>query len=458
MTRRIPEDEQGLAMITVVMLGAALLLVMSLVYSRGVSQFGNTSGDAKSSQALDAAESGLNTGIAFVENDGEYTTGELLPDGILGSGDEREWAIAAAEARPGSDVIGTTDAEFVVIKPSNAPIVYAVGYAPSREDDQRRVRVVRARVQVETITTAWTSNLAFLANDRLTFRGNPTFLTGASVGIHTNGFLDVGGSTFADGCVSASGGAQVTGSFTQPPGCPNPGNQAQVVVPFVDPRNHWAKSEYDLCPDGKVRAGPAHPQYGNTATSVPCNGQTLTTAADSSPYRGWRFMGCCDPSDGSTWKYESTFANHGVYYVYQGVATIVSSPGADLLPWQASIFAESAGACTSLVGGDIKIAGSPVMEPYSTTGNLQFIAGRDIDISGNLDFTGLAAAHEQIEITGDLDVHDGTFLAESGCDTPGSPIAESYVGGGATVDNHGPTQTELVAPSYLLVARSWVEL
>jgi len=458
MTRRRLRDDSGLAMITVVMLGTALLLVMSVVFARGLAQFGNTNEDALWEQALAAAESGLNLGLATLDDDGGYTTGDVLPNGVLGSDQERAWAVDAAEVHPVADLIATPDGEFVVIKPANEPFVYSVGYAPSRDADQRRIRVVRSQYQVEAYPSTWNGNLAFLSGGKLTFRGNPTFLAGAAVGIHANGFLDVGGSTYTDGCLSAHGGAKVTGSFVQPPGCDPPGNQDLVVVPVVDPRDHWDESQYDLCPDGKVRAGPAHPLYGNTATAVPCSGQTLAASAATTAYMGWKFTGCCDASTWAGWKYESTNANHGVFYVYQGSATLVSSPGAALLPWRVSIFAEALGSCSPIQGGDIVIAGSPTMEPYDLVGNLQLVAGRDIDISGNADFTGLAAAHEQIEITGDLDVEDGAFIAESACDSVPSTVTESYVGGGSTIDNHGPVAGELAAPAYLLVARSWVEL
>jgi len=456
-------DESGLAMITVVMLSTALLLVLAVVFARGLDQYGNTNDDALWEQALAAAESGLNLGLATVEADGAYTTGESLREDLIGSTEEKAWAMAVADARPSGDVVRTSDGEFVVIKPVDYPYVFAVGYAPSRDADDRRVRVVRARFEVLLQSTSWTTRLAFLAGDHLEFRGNPTFLTGAGVGIHTNGFLDVGGSTSSDGCVSASGGSKVTGSFVQPPECPPPGDQPIVIIPEVDPRAHWLKSQYDLCPDGKVRAGPANPTYGNTATNVPCTGAALTSSAATSAYMGWKFMGCCDASNWASWKYESTNANDGVFYVYQGIATVVSSPGAALLPWEVSIFVESLGSsCGALQGGDIIISGHPVMKPYNTTGKLQLLAGRDIDISGNADFTGLAAAHEQIEITGDLDVEDGSFLAQGGypdhCDTPGSPVQGSYVGGGATVNNHGPLATDLAAPEYVLMPRSWLEL
>ena len=98
------------------------------------------------------------------------------------------------------------------------------------------------------------------------------------------------------------------------------------------------------------------------------------------------------------------------------------------------------------------------MTPHSTSGNLQLIAGRDIEISGNADFTGLAAAHEQIELTGDLDVAEGAFLAEGACDSIDDRVDDSRVGGTSYVENTGPVATELGSTVELLTATSWTEL
>lgn len=453
---RIHRRDEGMAMIAVAMLGTALLLLSTVVFARGLSQFGNTRGDAVWEQALGSAEACLDWALAVVEGDENFTTGEEIPSEMVGSSQERTWAIEAADARADVEVIHTGDGDCVVVKPSNGAFVYGVGYGPERDHAARRVRVVRVDYDQIPYTASWVTQMAFLAGDDLTFRGNPTFLTGYAVGIHSNAFLDIGGSTTADGCVTSSGGAKLTGSFNQPPGCPMPGSQELVVLPSVMARSHWERSQYDLCPDGAVRAGPAHPVWGDTATTVPCEGQTLISDA-SSGYMGWRFMGCCDPDDWAQWKYDTTASNDGVFYVYQGSADIVSSPGADLVPWEMSLFVEARGVCGSLQGGDIDISGSPDMAPHPTGGNIQFLAGRDIEISGNADFTGLASAYEQIMITGDLDVQEGSFLAAGQC-SDGGLVTGSYVGGNATVNNSGPIATELGTTLELLTAVSWTEL
>lgn len=446
-----------MAMFAVVMMGSAMVLMSSVVLARGVSQYGNTQSDSLWEQALATAESGLSVGLANVEGDDGYNTGETISESIPGTEHEKPWVVQTADSRPSSDVVSTPDGEFVIVKPTNSAFLYSVGYAPNREAVDRRVRVVRIDYDLIPYTTTWITNFAFLSDDDLELRGNPTFLTGASVGIHANGFLDVGGSTYVDGCLSASGGAKVTGGVSQNPGCPAPGAQPLVSIPVVNPRSHWDESFYDLCPDGKVRAGPAHPVYGNTATSVPCSGQTLTADASGSPYLGWRFMGCCDSADWATWKYESTGANDGVFYVFEGKAIIVSSPGSTLLPWKTTVIAEARGVCGSLQGGDVDIAGSPSMVPFPGAGNLQVIAGRDIDISGSPNMSGLVAAYEQIDISGTAVVVGGGYLATSACDS-GNLVTMSRVGGNVTVDNDGPVETELGTTVELLTTTSWVEI
>lgn len=454
---RLRRGEAGMAMIAVVMLGTALILISTTVFARGLAQFGNTRGDAVWEQTLGGAESCLDWALAVIEGDEGYTTGEEIPSDLIGSAQEQAWVIDAADARPDADIIATSDAECVVVKPSNGAFVYGVGYGPERSAEHRRIRVVRVDYEVIPHVTTWTTQHAFLSGDDLTFRGNPTFLTGYAVGIHSNAFLDIGGSTSADGCVTSSGGAILSGAFSQPPECPNPGNQDIILLPSVMPRNHWERSEYDLCPDGTVRAGPAHAVWGDTATSVPCQGQTIVNDG-SVGYLGWFYTGCCDAADWATWRYDETTANDGVFYVYQGSVKIVSSPGTDLVPWEMSLFVEARGVCGSpLQGGDIDISGSPDMKPHVTGGNIQMMAGRDILITGNADFTGIAVAYEHIEITGDLDVQEGSFLAAGLCDD-GTMVQGSYVGGNAVVNNSGPIHTEVGATIELLTAISWTEL
>ena len=71
---------------------------------------------------------------------------------------------------------------------------------------------------------------------------------------------------------------------------------------------------------------------------------------------------------------------------------------------------------------------------------LGFVAGRDLEISGTpgsgFNFIGVHAAHEQFNVRGNARM-EGAVLANDTCDTPGSPVNESSVGGNVEVTYDG---------------------
>jgi hypothetical protein len=287
--------------------------------------------------------------------------------------------------------------------------------------------------------------------------GNPTIISGATVGVHTNDFLDIRGSVFVDGCLSASDGSRVVGSMNQDAGCGTPGVQAPVEIPAVDVRSFWEFSEYDLCPGGVVKAGPAHPTQGNTAANAPCTGATLTAHADATPFRGWRYQGSSTRLE-AIWRHGSQGLYDGVYYVYRGSAEMAASPGTVADPWEVTLLVEGVGACPGITGGDVDISGSPVMIPYADTRNLLIAAGRDVDISGSPDITGLIAAHEQIDNSGGATGVEAALLAELLCDSDDDYIDENDIAGNLTITNTGPVSTPFPGSERIPVVAGWGEL
>jgi hypothetical protein len=444
-----------MAVASVLMFGAAIVIIAVAVMSRSQAQYGNTTSDRLWEDALAAAESGLNWGLAQIDGDGDWDTGHTVSQEVIGTAAERAWAIAEADAADPAFVLPTPVGDFVVVKPGNAAFVYAVGYAPSRDAEGRRVRVVRAGHELVPVDFEWIANLAVLTGDDLEVKGNPSFYSGTAVGIHTNGFLTATGSTHTDGCMSASGGASMQGAVTQGSGCPAPGTQPTLVVPVVNPPTRWSTSTHDLCPGGSVRAGPAHPTLGSTAGSAPCTGEVLEGDANANRYLGWRFN---DPSSVESWQYNTSTAHDGVFYVHHGSARVASSPGSSALPWRVTIIASTSGQCPNAVGGDIRISGSPTMAPHDAAGNILLVAGRDVLVSGNPDMTGIILAREQIAVTGTATVDNGSYIAAGGCHTPGSLVNANYIGGNATVVNQGEVDSDLVVTRDLLMQVDWFEL
>jgi hypothetical protein len=451
-------EDQGLAVPLVALLGLAVVMLTSVVAARALRQGGTTAGDAVWEQALHVAESGLDDALVRMHDEPGYTTGEIMPDGFTDQGAARAWVVAAADARPSGEVISTPDGEYAIVRPANAAAVFSVAFVPSRDDPNRRTRVVHAMIGRAVVNGAWMARYAVLSGGYLGLNGNPTVVSGATVGVHTNEFLDIRGSVVVEGCLSASDGSQVIGSMSQDPGCGAPGVQAPVEIPVVDVHSFWEFSEYDLCPSGTVKAGPAHPTHGNTVGNAPCTGATLSADAGATPYRGWSFQGCCDDRLEARWSYGSPGSYDGVYYIHQGSAEITSSPGSIYDPWLITLLVSGKGSCPGITGGDISIGGSPAMAPYGDTENLLLAAGRDIDISGSPILTGLIAAHEQIDSSGGAEGHEAALLSELACDSVDDWIDVTEISGNLTITNTGPVSTPFPGSEDIPVVAGWGEL
>ncbi len=214
-----------------------------------------------------------------------------------------------------------------------------------------------------------------------------------------------------------------------------------------------------MCPDGRVRAGPAHPTQGGTAVSEPCTGATLATDTANTPYRGWKWTGsCCDSKLGSRWISEYDIPYDGVYYFHRGTVEVPTSQGAAGAPWQATLLIAGEGVCSNIVGGDLYVAGAPTMAPYPGTSNLLFMVGRDMEISGDPHVSGVMGIHEQLKMNGNAQVVEGAFVVENACDSTEDNIHENSWSGNATFNNSGPILTPFNAADDLPVVVAWREL
>ncbi|MEX0825189.1 MAG: hypothetical protein WD184_00285 [Acidimicrobiia bacterium] len=466
--RRVFADDRGAALALVAILGATLAVLMSVMLTRGIAQFGNTAADECWEQSLATADSALGWGLAQLEADETFTTGEALPASLVGSGDERAWAREAALAVEGEDLISTPEGEGAFIRPVDSAIVYAIGFCPERDAANPRVRVIRATWEGGITVTSWQLTWAFLTNDDLKISGNPTF-HGAAASAHSNGSVDVSGNPdFKDGCLTASDGGTASGNLKMHSSCPPAGTRFQQpveIVPEVIPIDHWHLSEYDMCPDGKVRAGPAHPTLYASVGSEPCTGQVLDQDA-SSPYRGWKFEGCCDSKEWAKWLYDTNTKNDGAYFFHEGTVRVPNRPGTNGNPWRVLMIVGARGSCDSVVAGDLYISGSAVLAPYTAgsahaDNTMVVIAGRDVEWSGTgrLELPGVVAAHEQIKINGNPQV-EGGFIAEAACDSPNSNIHDTEISGNPTVNLDGAMDTGLTTddgPGYVRLV-DWDEL
>ncbi|MDX1690155.1 MAG: hypothetical protein R3290_03925 [Acidimicrobiia bacterium] len=458
--RRLRDDDRGVAIATVALLGLAVVMMTSVMTLRGTRQVNNTSSDGQWEQSLHVAEAGLADVITDVKADDTYTTGQILPT-FDDADAERAWAVQVADGLPSADLITTPEGEYAVIVPAGEQVIYSVGFTPARDAAERRVRTVRVTYERIPGALPYYAAKAFVTNGHLSISGSPTAFE-SNADVHANGDLDVSGNpTTHDACLTASGLATVDGNVNDHASCEGPSYQPLEVVPDIVPRDFWPSSEYDLCPNGEVRAGPAYGgAFAADPNDAPCTGDILEADAGASPYLGWQYLGYSS-IDGHVWEYGTNVENHGSYYVFQGSASIPTGPGTNTNPWRISLVAEAEGACDAHVGGDIVLTGAAVVTPHETAGTLFMIAGRDVvwDGNGRLKEKGIIGAVEQIAIIGNPVVL-GSFIAAEACDTAGDLVDVSEIAGNPKFELDGEVETiwEYVGSEGSVAVVAWDEL
>ncbi len=135
--------------------------------------------------------------------------------------------------------------------------------------------------------------------------------------------------------------------------------------------------------------------------------------------------------------------------VLTGSVKVGSNPGSNATPWGATIIAD----------GHIDISGNPTMQTSGHSGNIQLVAGTDVQLGGTVTSTpatgGIIAAREQIQINGNGSFV-GLFVAQDAANT------DPFVN--ATTINGNPSITYNGAPpppstwNLPLVRTSWRQI
>lgn len=442
-TRRQVADERGIAMVSVVGMSAILFAIAAVVMTRNISDYNQVRSDRRFEQAIQVADSGVDHTLYKVGATPSYTTGETLPSDFGAAGEEA-WVLASAADNP---LVTTPEGQWATIRPSNADVIYSVGYVPTRANPFK-VRIIRAAYDY----APFVPSVAILTDGNLQFGGSAT-ITGDGGSVHANGDVIYGGSPSVDGYVSASGSCTGCESPTIGQGPPTSGGgKPKREVPLINPRENYVMSDYDLCPNGEIRTGPSYADPGGLApntSGAPCGGALLGTGADPG-YRGWKTQYPTPPPP-ILWTYNDQTPYDGVYYIYQGSAHVTGNPGTEIKPWEVTIFAEAIssgeepGHCPHL-GGDINMAGGGTVRPNSKAQPLHLIAGRDLQMSGTPGnkWEGVYAAHEQFQLTGNVEMN-GVILANDYCDTTGSPVSQNIinVSGSAKINYDGGLEVPL---------------
>jgi cytoskeletal protein CcmA (bactofilin family) len=365
------QDESGVALVT----GLVIMVLLTAIgtYAIHMTEIDETiAGNLKTSkQAFYVAEAGIQHAKTFLnQNKGKWG----------------DYAYATLD-----------DAKATPLIPSTQLSTMGT-YTVTIQDAGNNARSIRSTGTTASNASAVIENLVrlgpFNPGKALTVGGDLTVSGSAAVngGLHTNGDLDINGNP------TITGGATATGTCQTP--CIQ--GQSAVTIPPINPANFKGKQDFRLAADGTVY-----------------NSSDVALTAPGATWEGW------DYNNGTgTWTMNSNTTKDATLYI-EGNVKISGGPGSTETPWIATIIAT----------GSIEVTGHPTIRPplasetslfHSGTENLLFVAGKDLNISGNstVSLEGILAAHEQVYVSGST-VLKGFVIAEDAAAT----VKEDTVGG-----------------------------
>lgn len=282
--------------------------------------------------------------------------------------------------------------------------VVVEGYTGT-SSNKTSTRTVRA-----ILSQGWTSTDAVRTKDDLTIIGSVE-VEGSCGSVHTNTNLTLtGGSIDIDVTATASGTATGTYQAEGQSGSQSTsaqGGQSSKTIPTISPSSVLTSAKstlssdlYQLKSDGRV---------------LDKNDALVTTVANNGTFSNtWKYSG-------GAWSIApgTNTGTTGTYYI-EGDVTISGSPGSSSSPWNATIIAT----------GYINMAGSPYMSAHLT--DTLLVAGTDIEIGGGPHLSnGVIAAHEQISISGNIEL-TGSIVTEDG-GTTGTLVTANRINGNVEI-------------------------
>jgi hypothetical protein len=448
-------DEDGVALIAA-LLAVVILMGLSVVFvAVATFETRSTAGARDAETAIHVAEGAVDDLIPRVNlAPDEYVTQQadgtphVVPADATAE-EERDLILEyAAEADPGETGDGPRLVRFgtgegLAIRPVDddddpRDVMYAVGWVPSR-DAAVRTRVVKVRFD----TLRFNPNVGLLTGGDLTFGGSAK-VTGSGGTVHANG-----DASSQPGNFSVSGDLMETGSLEEAL-CDEKkvagdcyGGAARRPVPEIDAREmyllHGQNSApwFDLCPPGPDTV----PTVREHSPVGPCEGDLVEWDAGSESFRGWRYQ------DG---EWRATHAHPGVYYAHRSNARITGTTGSEQQPL--TVIASAASGDAGGDAGNIVTSGNPQL--VSALSGMTLVADRDIVLGGTVTLEGLVAAHEQVDIPGNVHI-TGAVIAEDAPHTTGSPGSKSPVAGNMTIDYDGTLEVPLAG---VIRITAWNEL
>lgn len=253
------------------------------------------------------------------------------------------------------------------------------------------------------ITNGFASDDALRTKGPLDSSGTALTVSGSCGSVHTNGKYTKSGAatpTFSEG---------LTATGTVPDGSPDnvKGSKPEKLIPKINTSDFWAAAKatltlttlYEYRSDGTVYDG-----TDALKATVPNNGT----------YRGWQYK----TSPSVHWELDSASDASGATYYFKTNVDIGKTMTAAI-------------PMTILATGDITVSAKPLISPHLTATLL--VSDMDIDMNGTpgTSISGLIAAHEQIELSGNVSI-TGSIIAEDGAAASGT-VTSNSIGGSVEI-------------------------
>ncbi len=204
----------GAAVAQVALLGSALVLITGVVVVRGVNSYQATETDRGWEESLHVAESGAEVALSELDADHKYMEDNGFTVDETTDLDTKDAIVVAAESLAASEpaaLLDLPEGEVVVFEQENQSEtkLYAVGFSPSMDAEDRVVRVVETEYEV-----TWNAFHAFppgalVSEGNVHFTGNGRTVTVPSppheADIHSNRNVTGTGNAGVDGDISAGG-------------------------------------------------------------------------------------------------------------------------------------------------------------------------------------------------------------------------------------------------------------
>ncbi|MDP3711965.1 MAG: hypothetical protein Q8R60_05715 [Mycobacteriales bacterium] len=399
--RRLRRDD-GFAMIMVIGTASVLVLLVVILFQVTVRALGTHAAHAVRHTSLDAADAGIDDALARLSVDRSWNTGHVLAPGA----GEAAAARAALEALAPTGRVRTPTGDYVVLRPSDRRVLWALGYAPNYERATSR-RLVR----VEFAFPRDPAPAALLTGRDIAMSGGFEVRSGTGVGsgadVHSN--VNITGTA---GSVSVTGGTFTATGLNQ--FAPAASGAPARTMPTIDPRLLYAGAVHpsvkpfwtDLCPGGETKE-PA---------GTPCTGPSKPTPA------GWSWS--WSSKDNTNMWTQSSAGPVGVYYVYRGNAELRTNGDSV----QQTIITESSTnrTCPSLGDGAITVQKTKV---YAYLPGITLYAGGSLSmVTGSGAYSGLVAAQNSLSLsTASAPGITGWVIAENLCPTDSNSFQGSQL-------------------------------